>query len=152
MDPLSVCTAIVPVVSLLNAVISTQYDIVRARRLSIQRSGGTDSLLASFGKLEQAVQVHTDTARHLMETMESCARKVSLRPDVASSCWQLVKSEKSQEWMTREDDTRKWEDTRPFEETCMSLMHCVQSEGSQTDPALWKLQSWIMVSGARGEC
>jgi hypothetical protein len=152
MDPLSVVAAIVSLVSFSNAVISTQYDIVRAKRSSIQSSGRLDSLLASSRRLKQAIQVHTDITKHLTDRLEACARTMSLRSDVASSCWQLARSKESQGWMTREGDSRGWEDTRPLEETCTNLMHCVQSESSRTEPAFWKLQSWIMVSVAFGKC
>jgi hypothetical protein len=140
MDPFSVVTCVASVISLSNAIISTQYDILRAMRSSTERTGG----------LEKAIEIYKDLLKHLSiylsDRSDTCARTLSLRSDDVSSCWQLVRSNEPQGWLTRDYISREGEDTKAFEETCASLIHCVQSDGLRTEPALWKLQRWITVS------
>jgi hypothetical protein len=136
MDPFSIVAGVASLISLSNAVISTQYDILRAMRSSTER----------IGRLGKAIEIYEDTLKNLADKLDTCARMLSIRSDDVSTCRQLVRSKEFQGWMTVKADSRGWEVTTPFKETCVSLMQCVQSEGSRTDPAFWKLQKWIMVS------
>jgi hypothetical protein len=145
MEPLSIVSMAVSVVSLCNAAISTLYDIDRARRSYTELNRELNNLRDSFQEFEQTLEIHNDVLEHLGGRPVTCERMLSLQSDVLSKCWQLVVPKEPQRWMLR-DDSRGWKNTRNFEEICAKMMHCVRSDGIRTEPAFWRLQRWIMVS------